>query len=85
MTLIAPESSSVQSVAPSVERSGRPEASRPPRRRKLSQERVMVMFVLFFALGILLLVLLPEGHAARGLVMTAYSLLVFWAMFRYGI
>lgn len=45
----------------------------------------MVMFVLFFALGILLLVLLPEGHAARGLVMTAYSLLVFWAMFRYGI
>jgi 4-hydroxybenzoate polyprenyltransferase len=85
MNALAPESSPDLPVGSSVEHSAQSNASRPLRRRKLSQERVMVMFVLFFALGILLLVLLPEGHAARGLVMTIYSLAVFWTMFRFGI
>jgi hypothetical protein len=53
--------------------------------RKMSQERVMVMFTLFFAVGILLLVIIPEGHGARGIVMSLYSVAVFWAMFRFGV
>lgn len=56
-----------------------------PKKRKMSQERVMIMFTLFFALGILLLVILPEGHGARGIAMSVYSIVVFWAMFRFGI
>jgi hypothetical protein len=60
-------------------------AAPPRKRRKVSQERVMIMFTLFFAIGILLLVLLPEGHGARGIAMSVYSIAVFWAMFRFGI
>ena len=55
------------------------------RRRKMSMERVMVLFTAFFTLGIVLLVIFPEGHSGRALVMTFYSLLVFWAIFRFGI
>ncbi len=54
------------------------------RKRKMSMERVMVMFTLFFIAGIVLLVIFPEGHAARAVVMPIYSIAVFWAMFRFG-
>ena len=53
------------------------------KRGKFSQERLMIMFTLFFVVGILLLVLIPEEHAARGPVMGLYSIVVFWAMFRF--
>jgi hypothetical protein len=55
------------------------------KRGKMSQERLMVMFTLFFILGILLLVIIPEGHAVRGIAMALYSVAVFWVMFRFGI
>lgn len=54
------------------------------KRKPMSQERFMIMFTLFFILGVLLLVVLPEGHPARGIAMTVYSVFVFWAMFRFG-
>jgi hypothetical protein len=53
--------------------------------KKMSQERVMIMFTLFFIAGILLLVIIPEEHAARGWAMGSYSIIVFWAVFRFGI
>ena len=53
------------------------------KRKKMSQERVMILFTLVFVLGILLLVLTPEGHAARGIVMTVYTIAVFWGFFRF--
>lgn len=55
-----------------------------PKRKPLSQERMMIMFTLFFIVGILLLVLVPEGHFMRGIAMTIYSVVMFWAMFRFG-
>jgi|GEM_PF-1928914 len=54
------------------------------KRQGMSQERMMVMFTLFFALGVLLLVFIPEDHWARGISMGIYSIVVFWAMFRFG-
>jgi hypothetical protein len=54
-----------------------------PKKHKMSQERVMVMFTLFFTLGILLLVVMPEGHSARDISLGIYSIVVFWAMFRF--
>lgn len=62
------------------------ENTSPPKRvkpKKMSQERLMVMFTLFFVIGILLLSVIPEEHAARGLVMGIYSIVVFWALFRF--
>ncbi len=61
---------------------------RPVRKRgkkKMTQERFMVMFTLFFFVGVLLLTLIPEEHGARGMVMGIYSVVVFWFMFRFGI
>jgi 4-hydroxybenzoate polyprenyltransferase len=60
-----------------------PKSTRP--RRKISLERVMVLFTIIFVVGIVMLVLFPEEHPARGLAMAAYSLLVFWVVFRFGI
>jgi hypothetical protein len=57
---------------------------KPARKRKMSMERVMVMFTLFFIIGIGLLVIFPEGHVARAVVMPIYSIVVFWAVFRFG-
>ncbi len=54
-----------------------------PKRKKFSQERLMIMFTLFFVSGILLLVILPEGSPVRGIAMTIYSLAVFWSMFKF--
>lgn len=54
------------------------------KRKGMSQERFMVMFTLFFVLGVLLLVVFPEGSVARGVSLTIYSVVVFWAMFRFG-
>lgn len=70
------------SETPNLQKTEKPKA---PRQKKMSQERLMVMFTLFFLLGIILLVLLPEGHAARGIAMGVYSIVVFWAMFRFGL
>ena len=53
-------------------------------RRKMSQERVMVLFTLFFGVGIVLLSWLPENNSARGIVMGCYSIAVFWAYFKFG-
>ncbi|WP_373532981.1 hypothetical protein [Vampirovibrio sp.] len=53
------------------------------KRKKFSQERLMTMFTLFFVLGILLLVVIPEGSPVRGIAMTIYSITVFWAMFKF--
>ena len=53
--------------------------------KKMSQERLMILFTLFFIVGILMLVVIPEEHAARGIAMSIYSIVVFWAMFRFGI
>jgi 4-hydroxybenzoate polyprenyltransferase len=61
-----------------------PQKSPPRLRRKMSQERVMVLFTLFFGIGILLLSVLPENNSARGLVMAVYSISVFWAYFKFG-
>jgi hypothetical protein len=54
------------------------------KRKGMSMERCMVMFTAFFGLGILLLVLLPEGSPMRGAAMGVYSIVVFWAMYRFG-
>jgi hypothetical protein len=51
--------------------------------KKMSQERLMIMFTLFFIIGILLLIVFPEEHAARGIAMGIYSVVVFWALFRF--
>jgi hypothetical protein len=77
MTVESPtsDSSQVNAVPPETR----------PKRKGMSQERFMVMFTLFFIVGVLLLVLMPEGHAARGMTMGIYSIVVFWAMFRFGI
>lgn len=56
-----------------------------PKRKGMSLERLMIMFTLFFFTGVLLLVVLPEGSPVRMIAMTIYSLLVFWAMFRFGL
>lgn len=69
------ESSNVPKVA-------KGKASKP---KKMSLERLMIMFTLFFIGGVLVLVILPEEHPARGIAMSIYSVVVFWAMFRYGI
>ena len=55
------------------------------KRTGLSQERFMIMFTLFFIAGVLLLVLLPEEDPRRGWAMGIYSIVVFWAMFRFGL
>ncbi|HEY9744891.1 MAG TPA: hypothetical protein V6C99_01595 [Oculatellaceae cyanobacterium] len=55
------------------------------KRARPSQERLMVLFTLFFIIGILLLVFIPEDHPARGIAMSLYCLVVFWVMFRFGI
>jgi hypothetical protein len=65
--------------------SGQVPAKNTKKRKKASQERLMVMFTLFFIIGILLLVLIPEGNSMRGVAMSLYSVAVFWAMFRFGI
>jgi hypothetical protein len=78
MTSDSPTSAS----SPSLEAAPKPKTS--SKRKGMSQERFMVMFTLFFIVGVLLLVVLPEGHAARGIVMAVYSILVFWSMFRFG-
>lgn len=70
------------SESPNVENTSAPA---PVKRKKMSQERMMIMFTLFFLVGILLLVLIPEGHFMRGMAMTIYSVVMFWAMFRYGV
>lgn len=63
-----------------------PQSSKPVgKRRKLSMERIMVLFALFFVGGIALLTAVPEEHPVRGLAMTAYTLLVFWAIFRFAV
>jgi hypothetical protein len=54
------------------------------RRRKMSQERVMVLFTMFFGVGIVILSFLPENNSMRGLVMGFYSISVFWAYFKFG-
>ena len=54
------------------------------RRKPMSQERLMIMFTLFFIVGVLLLVIMPEGNAVRGIAMTIYMVAVFWAMFQFG-
>jgi hypothetical protein len=69
------ESSNAQKVS-------KAKASKP---KKMSLERLMVMFTLFFIGGVLILVIVPEEHAARGIIMSVYSVAVFWAMFRFGI
>jgi 4-hydroxybenzoate polyprenyltransferase len=53
-------------------------------RRKMSQERVMLLFTLFFIVGIIILSFLPENNSARGAVMGVYSIAVFWAYFKFG-
>jgi hypothetical protein len=53
------------------------------KRKKFSQERLMIMFTLFFVLGIVLLVIIPEGNPVRGVAMTIYSVSVIWAMFKF--
>jgi hypothetical protein len=53
--------------------------------KRMSQERVMIMFTLYFIVGILLLVVMPEGNPVRGIAMTLYSVAVLWSMFRFGI
>lgn len=55
----------------------------PAKRKKFSQERLMIMFTLFFITGVLLLVVLPEGSPVRGIAMAVYSVAVFWAMFKF--
>ncbi|HEY9686451.1 MAG TPA: hypothetical protein V6C52_05710 [Coleofasciculaceae cyanobacterium] len=57
----------------------------PRTRPKISMERVMVLFTIIFVVGIVMLVLFPEEHPARGLAMTVYSVLVFWVVFRFGV
>jgi hypothetical protein len=52
-------------------------------RKKMSQERVMVLFTLFFGVGITILSFLPENSSIRGMVMACYSILVFWAYFKF--
>jgi len=52
-------------------------------RKKMSQERVMVLFTLFFGVGIVILSFLPEDSSLRGIVMGCYSILVFWAYFKF--
>lgn len=66
------------------------ETNQPPikaikKRAKMSMERVMVLFTLFFFAGILLLVVIPEDHPVRGVAMTLYSIAVFWSVFRFGV
>ncbi|MCE3233830.1 MAG: hypothetical protein K0Q50_10 [Vampirovibrio sp.] len=73
--MASPDSSKVESSSNAT----------PSKRKKMSQERMMIMFTLFFLLGILILVLVPEGHFMRGIAMTIYSVVMFWAMFRYGL
>lgn len=76
-------SESSTSVAPPLETA--PKETKHPKCKGMSQERFMVMFTLFFIVGVLLLMFIPEEHAARGIVMGIYSIVVFWAMFRFGI
>ncbi len=66
------------SQSPKLEK---PKSAAP--RKKFSQERLMIMFTLFFIAGILLLVVIPEGSPVRGVAMTLYSVSVFWAMFKF--
>lgn len=68
MTSPAPDLEKKQSAAP---------------RKKFSQERLMIMFTLFFIAGIVLLVVIPEGSPVRGVTMTLYSVAVFWSMFKF--
>lgn len=60
-------------------------ATKKLKKRKLSQMRLMTMFTLFFVVGILLLVIFPEGSPVRGISMGLYSVAVFWAMFRFAV
>ncbi len=55
-----------------------------PKRKGMSQERFMILFTLFFIAGVLLLIALPEENPYRGIAMGIYSIVVFWAMFRFG-
>ena len=70
------------SESPKLENGPKMKRAKP---KRMSQERVMIMFTLYFIGGILLLVIMPEGHPVRGIVMTIYSIAVFWSMFRFGI
>ncbi len=67
------------SQSPKLENGAKPGS----KRKRFSQERLMIMFTLFFIAGILLLVIFPEGSPVRGISMTIYSVAVFWAMFKF--
>jgi len=64
-----------------------PETPKPAVRRakKMSMERVMLLFTLFFVGGIAMLVLFPEEHSARAFVMAAYTIAMFWVLYRFAI
>ncbi len=55
--------------------------ARKPRRPGVSQEKIMVLFTLFFIAGILLYAVVPEGPG-RGIGITAISLGVVWALYK---
>lgn len=65
--------------------SGQVPAKSAKKRGKASQVRLMAMFTLFFIVGILLLVLIPDGNPWRGPAMGLYTASVLWAMFRFGV
>lgn len=57
-------------------------------KKKVSQERLMLMFTLFFIGGVLLFTLVPEGEGPpvlRGILMSLYCMAVFWSMFRFAV
>lgn len=58
-------------------------------KKKHSVERLMILFTTFFILGVVILLVVPEGSDAHpnpyfGVAMGVYSLLVFWSVFRFG-
>lgn len=71
----------MSSESPKLENA--PKANRAKSKR-MSMERVMIMFTLYFIVGILLLVIMPEGNPVRGIAMSLYSVAVLWSMFRFG-
>jgi hypothetical protein len=50
-----------------------------PRRKAVSQEKIMILMSLIFFGGVAAYTLLPEGY--RGITMTLLSALTFWVMF----
>jgi hypothetical protein len=51
------------------------------KRRKVSQEKIMVIFTLIFVLGVLVSMYVPEGWL-RGVSLTAISLGAYWMTFK---